>query len=398
MRIIIYTGKGGVGKTSVAAATAVRLAAEGCRTLILSTDAAHSLSDSFNVQIRNQTTEICENLWGLEVDSLYETEKYWGSVQTWFSNMMSWAQLKDLSTEEIITFPGLEELFSLMEIKQQAESNKYDTLIVDCAPTGETLRLLSYPDLLNWWLEKIFPRERRLLKVVRPVTKMITGGFELPDDQVMNSIGAFVEELKDLRKIISDPNVTSVRIVVNPEKMVIAESRRSFTYLNLSGFNTDAIIINRMIPDNAGDGYWSTWRDIQMKYKQEIHESFRPLPILEIPMMESEVCGIPMLKRIGQIAFGNHEAAAILYQGRIQEVYKEGKNYILELTVPFVSKEQLELSQKGDELTIQAGPNKHKLILPRTLVGRPVSKARFVNQKLKITFGSQMPASQQEEN
>lgn len=386
MRIIIYTGKGGVGKTSVAAATAVRLADEGYKTLILSTDAAHSLSDSFDVQIGYKTTRIRERLWGLEVDSLRETEKYWGAVQKWFSNLMSWAQLDDLSTAEILAFPGMEELFSLMEIQQQAKSGQYDAIIVDCAPTGETLRLLSFPDLLNWWLEKIFPHERRLLKVVRPVAKIVTGGFELPDDQVMSSIGAFVEELKELKKIISDPKMTSVRIVINPEKMVIAEARRSFTYLNISGFNTDAIIINRVIPDEAGSGYWSTWREIQMKYEKEIHESFRPLPILKIPMMESEVCGLSMLKRIGEMAFKNYNAASVLHLGRIQGVRKEEGHYILELTVPFVHKEQLELSQKGDELTIQAGPYKHKLILPRSLLSRPISKARFINQKLIITF------------
>lgn len=395
MRIIIYTGKGGVGKTSVAAATAVQLAEQGYRTLILSTDAAHSLSDSFDVQIGSKPTQIDERLWGLEVDSLYETEKHWGSVQKWFSNMVNWAKLNDLNTEEILVFPGMEELFSLMEIKQQAKSGNYDAIIVDCAPTGETLRLLSYPDLLNWWLEKIFPHERRLLKVVRPVTKMVTGGLELPDDRVMNSIGLFVQELKDLQKIISDPGMTSVRIVVNPEKMVIAEARRSFTYLNMSGFNTDAIIINRVIPDEAGNGYWSTWREIQKKYEKEIHDSFRPLPILKIPMMESEVYGVSMLRRISEAAFINQDAAAVLYQGKVQEVHKEDERYVLELVVPFVHKDQLQLSQKGDELTVQAGPHKHKLILPRTLSGKAISGARFTKQKLMITFENKISSNQQ---
>jgi arsenite-transporting ATPase len=398
MRVIIYTGKGGVGKTSVAAATAVRLAEQGSRTLVLSTDAAHSLSDSFNIPLGSEPVQISERLWGQEIDSLRETEKHWGSVQRWLSGMMSWAKLNDMTTEEMLVFPGMEELFSLMEIRRHATSGNYDTIIVDCAPTGETLRLLSYPDLLNWWLEKIFPYERRLLKVIRPVAKVVTGGLELPDDNVMNSLESFVLELKKLQKIIIDPTITSVRLVVNPEKMVIAEARRAFTYLNLSGFNTDAIIINRVMPAEAGTGYWSTWRDIHLKYEEEIRDSFSPLPILRIPMMESEVYGLPMLKRIGEAAFNNHNAAAVLYQGKVQEIRKEGNSYILELVLPFVQKNQLQLSQKGDELTVQAGPYKRKVILPRILLGRSISGARFTEQKLAIRFGDKTISNLKEED
>jgi arsenite-transporting ATPase len=386
MRIIIYTGKGGVGKTSVAAATAVRLAEQGQRTLVLSTDAAHSLSDSFNVALGNEPVQIGERLWGLEVDSLRETAKHWGAVQNWFSGLMNWAKLEDISTEEMLVFPGLEELFSLLEIRRHATSGEYDIIIVDCAPTGETLRLLSYPELLNWWLEKVFPYERRLLKVARPVAKVVAGGLELPSDTVLNSIASLVEELRKLQKIIIDPEITSVRIVVNPEKMVIAEARRAFTYLNLSGFNTDAIIVNRVLPEEAGTGYWSTWREIHLKYEEEIQESFSPLPILRIPMMESEVYGITMLKRIGAAAFADTNAAAVLYCGKVQEVRKVENGYTLELTLPFVQKDQLHLSQKGDELTVQAGPYKRKVLLPRVLLGRQIAAARFAEQKLVIRF------------
>ncbi|HET7657034.1 MAG TPA: ArsA family ATPase [Bacillales bacterium] len=397
MRIIIYTGKGGVGKTSIAAATAVRLSDQGYRTLILSTDAAHSLSDSFDVQLTSKPVQIDDRLWGLEVDSLQETEKHWGLVQKWLSGMMSWAKLNDLSTEEMLVFPGMEELFSLMEIKRHARSGDYDIIIVDCAPTGETLRLLSYPDLLNWWLEKIFPFERRLLKVVRPAAKVITGGFELPDDNVLTSVAQFVEELKELQKLIADSNVTSIRVVVNPEKMVIAEARRAFTYLNLSGFNTDAIIINRVLPDEAGNGYLSTWKAIHQKYEAEIQDSFSPLPIFKIPMMESEVYGLPMLKRIGEAAFSGIDAAGVLYHGKVQEVRKEEGQYILELVLPFVRKDQLQLSQKGDELTVQADPFKRKVFLPRTLLGRSITSARFTDNRLLIHFGEKLVSNGEKE-
>lgn len=387
MRIIIYTGKGGVGKTTIAAATALRLAQEGYRTLILSTDAAHSLSDSFNIPLENEPVPIKERLWGQEINSLRETEKHWGSVQRWLSGVMSWANLNDMTTEEMLVFPGMEELFSLMEIKRHATSGEYDAIIVDCAPTGETLRLLSYPDLLNWWLEKIFPHERRLLKVARPVAKLVSGGLELPDDTVLDSIGSFVSELKSLHGIISDPDIASVRIVVNPEKMVIAEARRAFTGLNLSGFNTDAIVINRVLPAEAGTGYWSTWSGIHTKYEEEISQSFSPLPILRIPLMESEVYGLPMLQRIADEAFASRNAADVLYRGKILEIRKDGSGYVLELEIPFIEKDQLQLSQKGDELTVQAGSCKRKVILPRILLGRPIMGARFAEHKLAVRFG-----------
>lgn len=383
---------------SVAAATAVKLAEQGYRTLILSTDAAHSLSDSFQVALGSEPVRISERLWGVEVDSLRETEKHWGAVRNWLSGLMSWANLNDITTEEMLVFPGMEELFSLLEIRRHATSGDYDAIIVDCAPTGETLRLLSYPNLLRWWLEKVFPYERRLLKVVRPVAKVVAGGLELPGDNVLDSLASLVRQLEKLQKIIIDPAMTSVRVVVNPEKMVIAEARRAFTYLNLYGFNTDAIIVNRVLPAEAGTGYWSTWRDIHLKYEEEIRNSFSPLPILRIPMMESEVYGLPMLKRIGEAAFANTDAAAVLYRGKVQEIRKEEDGYVLELVLPFVQKDQLQLSQKGDELTVQAGPYKRKVLLPRTLLGREITGARFTEQKLTIRFENKTISNLHEED
>jgi arsenite/tail-anchored protein-transporting ATPase len=388
MRIIIYTGKGGVGKTSVAAATAINLAEKGFRTLVMSTDAAHSLSDSFDIPLGSEPIIITDRLWGMEIDSLKETEKNWGMIQDWLSGMLNWAKLNDISTEEMFIFPGMEELFSLLEIKRHATSGEYDIIIVDCAPTGETLRLLSYPDILKWWLDKIFPLERRLLKLARPVAKVVTGGLELPSDDVMKSIASFVLQLEDLHKIIIDDEITSVRIVLNPEKMVIDEARRAFTHLNLYGFNTDAIIINRVLPEEAGTGYWAGWHDIHVRYEEEIRTCFSPLPILRIPMMEAEVHGMSMLKRIGNEAFGEYNASQVLYKGKTQEIRIEDDKYYLDLILPFIQKELLHLNQKGDDLTIQAGAYKRKVILPRILLGRPIEGARFADGKLMIQFGN----------
>ncbi|MFD0589037.1 ArsA family ATPase [Paenibacillus sp. GCM10027627] len=397
MRIVVYTGKGGVGKTSVAAATAVQLASEGLRTLVLSTDAAHSLSDSFDFALGSEPVQIADRLWGLEVDSMRETEKHWGAVQSWLTSMMSWAKLNDVSTEEMLVFPGMEEMFSLLQIKRYAHSGEFDAIVVDCAPTGETLRLLSYPNVLSWWVEKIFPYERRLVKLVRPVAKFVTGGMELPDEGVMDTIESFVKELEDLQLLLLDKDITSIRLVTIPEKMVVAEARRAFTYLNLFGFNTDTIIVNRVLPPEAGKGYWREWREIQAKYEQEIQESFSPLPIIRIPMQPSEVLGLPMLAKMGEAAFAELPASGVHYVGHVQEVRKESGIYFLDLALPFVQKEELQLSQKGDELTVQAGRYKRKVLLPRVLFGRPIEGARFNEAKLSIRFGERESLSAVEE-
>lgn len=386
MRIIIYTGKGGVGKTSIAAATAVKMAEQGKRTLILSTDAAHSLADSLAVPIGPDPVQISDNLWGQEVNAIRETERNWGTVQVWLTKLLDKAQLKDVTTEEMLVFPGMEELFSLLKIKEYAESGQYDVMVVDCAPTGETLRLLSYPNVLNWWLEKIFPTERKLIKLVRPVAKIVKD-IELPSDDVLDSIERLARGLEDMQRLVLDPEITSVRIVLNPEKMVLAEAKRSFTYLNLFGFNTDAVIVNRVLPDEAGEGFFAHWRDIQKKYEEEIVLNFQPLPILKAPMMQKEVIGLPILKELADIVYVDRDPSAMFYHGITETIREEEGEMLLELMIPFIDKEDLNLMQTGDELTVDAGAYKRKVILPRTLMGRQVVGARYAEDRLIISFG-----------
>ncbi|MEC0310800.1 ArsA family ATPase [Paenibacillus lautus] len=386
MRIFIYTGKGGVGKTSIAAATAVKMAEQGKRTLILSTDAAHSLADSLAVPIGPDPVQISDNLWGQEVNAIRETERNWGTVQVWLTKLLDKAQLKDVTTEEMLVFPGMEELFSLLKIKEYAESGQYDVMVVDCAPTGETLRLLSYPNVLNWWLEKIFPTERKLIKLVRPVAKIVKD-IELPSDDVLDSIERLARGLEDMQRLVLDPEITSVRIVLNPEKMVLAEAKRSFTYLNLFGFNTDAVIVNRVLPDEAGEGFFAHWRDIQKKYEEEIVLNFQPLPILKAPMMQKEVIGLPILKELADIVYVDRDPSAMFYHGITETIREEEGEMLLELMIPFIDKEDLNLMQTGDELTVDAGAYKRKVILPRTLMGRQVVGARYAEDRLIIRFG-----------
>lgn len=390
MRIIIYTGKGGVGKTSVAAATGVRLASQGLRTLVMSTDAAHNLADAFQVQLGPDPTPISDCLWGQELDNLMETERNWGVVQAWFGKVMDWTELKDINKEEMMNFPGMEELFSLLKIIEHAESGKFDVLIVDCAPTGETLRLLSYPNVLTWWLEKIFPHQRRLLKLARPVAKIVTGGLELPDNKVMNNIENLIRRVIEVQSLLLDHSITSVRIVLNPEKIVISEARRSFTYLNLYGFNTDAIIVNRVLPSDADVGYLAEWKKRQVYYEEEIKNTFQPVPILRVPLMSYEVSGMQGLGDLADAAYGEKKAEEVLFVGKVEEVKQESDGYILYLTLPFVNRTDLNLTQRGDELTVQVGAYRRKVILSRSLTGRPILSARFVEERLRICFGERI--------
>lgn len=386
MRIIIYTGKGGVGKTSIAAATAYQLAAEGKRTIVLSTDAAHSLSDSLGIPLQHEPIFIQERLWAQEIDSLKETQRYWGSVRSWFSNFMQWANLDDIGSEELMVFPGFEELFSLLRIKEHAESGLYDAIVVDCAPTGETLRLLSYPQLLRWWVRNIFPYERTILKLARPIMK-VTKGLELPSDDVMDSFIQVVDQLEKLQQVISNPEITSIRLVVNPEKMVISEARRAFTNLNLYGFHTDAVIVNKVLSEEASEGYFAQWKQIQNKYEEEINQCFSPLPILKVPLMPLEVVGKEMLERVAAAAFHERECGAILHRGILEEVKKIEAGYELRISLPFTEKKQLQLNQKGDELTLQVGSYRRIVALPRVLLGRRVEAARLADGVLTIHFG-----------
>ena len=386
MRIIVYTGKGGVGKTSVAAATGVVLAARGRRTLVVSTDAAHSLADSFDRPLSPEPVAVADNLWGQEIDSLREAERSWGAVQRWLGRVMQWAQVSDLSSEEVLVFPGFEELFSLLRVLEHARSRRFDALVVDCAPTGETLRLLGYPNVIRWWLNRVFPFQRRVARVVRPIARAATG-LEVPSEEVLDSVDHLFRQVEEMNRLLLDPAVTSVRIVLNPEKMVLAEARRSFTYLNLFGFNTDAVVVNRVLPEEAAAGYFSGWRSIQAHCDEEIGAAFSPLPLLRVPWMETEVVGLAMLRRVAEAAFAGLDPDEVLYRGRVEEVRREGSGYVLDLAIPFAARDDIQLNQRGDELTLQVGPFKRKTLLPRALTGRPVQGARFVDGRLQIRFG-----------
>jgi len=386
MRIILYTGKGGVGKTSIAAATAVRCARNNLKTLVLSTDAAHSLGDSFDIRLTPEPVEIVKNLWAQEIDSAHEVEKGWGKVQEYLTTLFTSKTIKNITTEELTVFPGMEELLSLLRILGYYREGAFDVIVIDCAPTGETLALLSFPEMLRWWMDKLFPLKRKALKLVRPVMEPILG-IPMPHDSVMAEIENIYNQLDEMKRILSDRTTTSIRIVVNPEKMVIKEAQRSFTYLNIYDFNIDAIIMNRVIPDNVPDAYFKVWKEIQSKYRKTIAESFTPLPLLSAPLFEQEIVGLKMLERLGGEVFKASDPAAIMYDRRIQQVEKVGNEYLFSVYMPFVEKKDLNLNRKGDELIIRVGNVKRNITVPRTLVNCSIAGAKFDNDTLNIRFG-----------
>lgn len=386
MRIILYTGKGGVGKTSIAAATGLKCARSGQKTLVVSTDPAHSLGDSLDQKLSAEPIEIEKNYWAQEIDALHEVEAGWGKVQNYLTALFTAKAVKDITTEELTVFPGMEDLLSLLRILQYYKAKAYDVIIIDCAPTGETLALLSFPEMLRWWMDKLFPIKRKALKVVKPIVEPLVG-VPLPPDSVMSEIENIYNQLDEMRQVFSNREVTSIRIVVNPEKMVIKEAQRSYTYLNIYDFNVDAIIVNRVIPENVTDDYFKVWKKIQKQYKETIQDSFSPIPIFEAPLLESEIVGVDMLERIGEAVFSNSDCASIFYNQRTQTITKESEGYVLKLFMPFADKKELMLNVKGDELIIRSANLKRHMTLPKTLQGLTIQGAKLEGDYLKISFG-----------
>ncbi len=397
MRIILFTGKGGVGKTSVASATALRTAQLGYPTLVISTDAAHSLADSFDLELNHEPTELAENLWGQEVSALAEMEENWSVIQAYVEEVFAWGGIEEILVEELMAFPGIDELFSLLEIKKHHDEGRFKVIVVDCAPTGETLRMLSFPDITRWWMDRLFPLQRKATGLARPLMKAISrfpvtkdmkavAGIPVPDSRIMDSVERFFDRLDQLQKILSDPVKSSVRLVLNPEKMVIKEAQRTYTYLNLFGFPSDAVIANRIIPDEVNDVYFDAWKRAQEKYGKEVEEAFYPLPILKLPLFDREIVGLEMLKRTADKLYGETDPSGLLYKGETQKVIKKGRGYQMSIPLPMVEKKDVELLQKEYELIVKIGNRRRDIVLPRALAGMRASGARFEENKLILDF------------
>ena len=385
-RTILYTGKGGVGKTSVAAATARRCAAAGMRTVIVSTDPAHSLSDSLEIELGGDPRPCGDNLWGQEVQAQDEMERHWEAVQDWMGDMLAEQGVDKITADELTVPPGMDELFSLLQIKDHHERGEYDAVIVDCAPTGETLRLLSFPDVASWWLEKVFPIERRLMAAARPFAKTLLD-VNLPSGRVFDDVERLVSNLVSMNGILRDRSTTSIRLVMNPDRMVIREAMRTYTYLNLYGYLTDAVVVNRVFPEEAGEGYFAGWRAVQQEQMELVREAFSPVPILTAPYMREEVIGTTMLDRLGDELFGDGtDPAALLYEDVSHELVSNNGSATLRVAMPFVEKADIELKKIGLDVVVRVGGQKRTIILPATMAAYRPRSAQFEDGALSVRF------------
>ena len=384
-RTILYTGKGGVGKTSVAAATARRCAAAGLRTVVMSTDPAHSLSDSLEAPLGSRPTPVGDRLWGQEVQAQEEMERHWDAVSDWLGELLTERGVDPISADELTVPPGMDELFSLLQIKAHHESGDYDAIIVDCAPTGETLRLLSFPDVASWWLEKVFPWERRLYAAARPFARSLLD-IPMPGEAVFDDVKRLVENLVAMNDILRDRTRTSIRLVMNPDRMVIKEAMRTFTYLNLYGYLTDAVIVNRIFPSEAGEGYFAAWREHQLEQMELVRSAFSPVPILSVPYFEQEVIGAEMLERLAGAVFDDREPAGMLHDDLSQELISDNGSATLRLPLPFAEKGDIDLKKIGPEVVVRVGGQKRTIILPQSLASYRPRGARFEDGALQVTF------------
>lgn len=385
MRIIIYTGKGGVGKTTAAAATALRLSESGKKVLIMSTDQAHSLGDAFDKKIGGEITKIQEDLDALEIDTLSENEKSWGHLKSYLKEMLTIKGNGGIEVEELLVFPGLEELFAMFKILDIYEQKSWDVLIVDCAPTGETLSLLKYPEMLSGFMEKILPFKRKSAKIAGPAIEKITK-IPMPADNVFDDIEYVMDKMQRLQALLSDKDTLSIRLVTTPEKIVIQETRRTFTCLYLFGYNVDAVIINRIYPARAMEGYFSKWIERQEDGLREIRESFSEIPRFYLELQTQEARAVPQLLALGRQLFRDTDPSAILFKKEIFHLQKEPGCLTIKIFLPFADKGDLDLKQSEEELILSVRNETRRFPLPLECRHQPILSAQYNEDYLVIKF------------
>ena len=383
-RILLYTGKGGVGKTSIAAATALLCADRGLRTMVLSTDIAHSLADAFDVPLGPEPTRIAENLDGQEPDVYFNIARYWRTIQSYVGELFAWRGLDEVMAEEMTVLPGMDELGNLLWIADHVESGKYDVVVVDAAPTGETLRLLSMPDASRWWIERIAPIGRRMSRLGRPMLEKILG-LPVPREEVFAAAERLLDRLSDVHRLLSDPDRTSVRITLGLDKLSVAEARRSFTYFHLFGYPSDLVICNRVLPPDAGP-YFEHLRESQQRYLPIVEQEFGPVPVRTVPQFNHEMVGAERLREIGVALFGDGDPTAVHYRGEPYRVHREDGVYVLQVQLPFTSRGDLQLTRRSDELVLEVGAWRRTLMLPRVLIEAPTRGAKMDDGTLRIEF------------
>ena len=390
MRTILYTGKGGVGKTSVAAATALKAARAGKKVLVMSTDPAHSLSDAFDEEVGPEPKEMATGLFAQEMDHGRMIEEHWAEIQEYMTTFFEWQGTNSLAAEELAMLPGMDELFGLLMVRRHHNAGIYDALIVDAAPTGETLRLLSLPDQMSWYVEKIFPIQRRAAKVIRPFARRtrVNSLPPLPEDSFFGALQRFYEAVVGVEDILTDAARASVRLVANAEKMVIAEARRAYTYLNLYDYRVDAVIVNRLLPDAVSDPYFKKWREAQGRHLALIEESFSPVPIFKACLFDREMYGLEALAALAEDVFDDEDPLRVFFQGAAHDIVKSNGGYEVVLNLPLVDKKSVDLSKKGTELLIRIGGYKRNVLLPDSMVSLRAAGAKVEGDKLRVRLAS----------
>jgi arsenite-transporting ATPase len=384
--VLLITGKGGVGKTTVAAATALRAADLGHRTLVMSTDPAHSLSDAFDIPLGDEPTPISAGLHGQQIDAQRRLESHWGTVRDYLADLFDWGGASGIAAEELVVFPGMDELFALAEVQDHVASGNYDVIVVDCAPTAETLRLLSLPDALGWYMEKLFPLERRVAKVVRPVLSRVIS-MPIPGDDVFKAGEGFYARIEGVRRVLVDPEITSARLVMNLEKMVVAEARRTYTYLGLFGYAVDAAIVNRIIPEAVTDPYFKRWRELQAEHLETVEEAFADLSLLRLRLFDEEMVGVGKLRLLAEELYADLDPTDRLATSTPFRVFEEGDDVVLALFLPFAEKGEVDVMRRADEVYITVGPYRRSLVLPDSLRRREVVGAKLMEGELWVRFG-----------
>jgi arsenite-transporting ATPase len=384
-RTILYTGKGGVGKTSVAAATARRCAAAGARTLVISTDPAHSLADVLGAPVGGQPTDVGGGVFAQQVQAQDEMEFHWSAVSDWLGGLLMERGVERIAAEELTVPPGGDELFSLLVLKGHVESGLWDVVVVDCAPTGETLRLLSFPDAARWWLDKVLGREQSMLSAARPLARMFLD-VQLPDEKVIAEVQRLVGNLVAMHELLRDAEHVSMRLVMTPDRMVVGEAMRTFTYLNLYGYLTDAVIVNRVFPDELASGYFGAWHAVQQDQLELVASGFAPVPVLRAPYFAREVIGDERLDELGEALFAERDPAAVLHDRLAQQLDVVDDRALLRLDLPFARKGDISLKKIGLELIVRVDGHKRTIVLPGSMAGFKPTSATLEAGALTVGF------------
>jgi arsenite-transporting ATPase len=392
MRIVLFAGKGGVGKTSIAAASGVSCARKGLKTLVMSLDAAHSLVDSFDLdktlmdKNKGLPIRVGKNLFIQEVDAQEEIAKNWGEVHKYISSLLNISGIDEVLAEELAILPGMEEVSSLLYINRYVIQKRYDVILLDCAPTGESIRFISIPTSLEWYMKKLFDVERKIVKVARPLTKRLYD-VPLPEDEYFATIKRLFDRLEGIDRILSDPTMTTVRLITNPEKIILKETQRAYMYFSLYKMCVDAVIINRILPEAVDDGYFVRWKQTQDRYIKETEQLFSPIPILKVPMLSDQVVGMEELAKLANEVYGARNPEQILHAETPYGFRKVKGDYFLDINIPFLTKEEVELSKRNEELIVRIGGFKRHVLLPRNIAARTPSGAKVERNKIVIKFG-----------